>query len=317
MLKVGGVVAVMATVAALLSWLLIGLFHSPTPRKVAVAVVGRGAAATGLAQALEKDGTFKVTVVASGAAARKLIDERKIYGAYAPRAKGGVVLTASAASVPVAGLLQAAFTAVDAKRKVTTKVIDAKPLPKGDLAGVSGYFLTLAAVVVAVLAAWWLEVIMPSVRRGPAKVAMRLGTLLVIAILTGAILAEVASAVGVYDAKLLQIGGILALATFGMAAVTAAVTSLTGGVFGLIVTMSVFVLFGVLATSGGGSAPEFLPDTWKAIGTGLPARASIDLVRNVVYFDHEAITTPLAVLGGYAVGGIVLMLGLSPFRRKA
>lgn len=306
----------MAAVAALLGWLLIGLFHSPTPRKVPVAVVGSGAAATGLAQALEKDGTFKVTVVGTGGEARKLIDDRKIYGAYAPRAKGGVVLTASAASQPVVGLLQAAFTAVDAQRKVTTKFTDVKPLPKGDAAGVSGYFLTLAAVVVAVLGGWWLEVIMPSIRRGPTAAGMRLGTLIVISILTGLILAAVASGVGVYDGKFIELAGIFAFATLGMATVTAAITSLTGGILGLIITMSVFVLFGVLATSGGGSAPEFLPDVWRQIGIALPARETIDLVRNVVYFDHTAITTPLAVLGAYVAAGIVLMMGLSPFRRK-
>ena len=316
MVKVGGVFAVLTGAALLLGWLVLGLFHSPKPRDVPVAVVGSGAQVEGLAKALDADPTFKVTLVANGAAARKLIDERKVYGAYAPRAKAGRVITASAASLPVAGLLQVAFTGVDAKRKVTTVVADAKPLPAGDSAGVSGYFLTLAAIVVAVLAGWWLEVAAPSVRRGIAATGARIGALALLSIIVGVALALVASAVGSFDGHFLEVAGIAALTVFGVATVTAFVTSALGGVLGLIVGMSLFVLFGVLAASGGGSAPEFLPDVWKAFGAGLPPRSTIDLLRNVNYFDGEAIGTPLAVLGAYAGAGLVLMLGLSPFRRK-
>lgn len=316
-LKVGGIVAVMAAVAALLGWLLLGIFHAPMPHDVPVAVIGKGAAVKQLAKTLDATPTFAVRVAASGAAARKLIQERKIYGAYAPKAKVGRVLTASAAGVPVTGLLQAAFTGIDAKRKVGTVVVDAKPLPAADSAGVSAYFATLVAVVIAVLSAWWFEVVAPSIRRGPLAALGRIAMLALISLITGAILAELASALGIYHGYFLEVGGAFALTTFGMALVTAVLTSLGGGIFGLVASLSIFILFGVLATSGGGSAPEFLTDTWRQIGSGLPARSSIDLVRNVVYFDHEAITTPLLVLGGYVVGGIVLMLALSPFRRKA
>ncbi len=316
MVKVGGVFAVLTAVALLLGWLVLGLFHSPKPRDVPVAVVGSGAQVEGLAKALDADPTFSVTLVADGAAARKLIDARKVYGAYAPRAAAGRVITASAASVPVAGLLQVAFTTIDSKRKVTTVVADAKPLPAGDSAGVSGYFLTLTAIVVAVLAGWWLEVAAPSVRRGIAATGARIGALALLSIIAGLALAIIASAVGSYDGHFLAVAGIAALTVFGASAVTAFVTSALGGVIGLIVGMSLFVMLGVLAASGGGSAPEFLPDAWKAFGAGLPPRSTIELLRNVNYFDGEAIGTPLAVLGAYAGAGLVLMLGLSPFRRK-
>jgi hypothetical protein len=317
MVKLGGIVAVMAAVAALLGWLLLGLFHAPAPHDVPVAVIGSGAPIEQLAKSLDATPTFKVTVVPDGAAARKLIADRKVYGAYAPKAKVGRVLTASAAGVPVVGLLQAAFTAIDAKRKVTTVVVDAKPLPAADGAGVTGYFATLVAVVIAVLAGWWLEAVAPSIRRGPLSVLARLGVLALISLITGAIIAALATQLGVYHGYYFEVAGAFALTTFGMALATAVLTSLGGAIFGLVAGLSIFILFGVLATSGGGSAPEFLTDTWRQIGSALPARSSIDLVRNVVYFDHEAITTPLLVLGGYVVGGMVLMLGLSPFRRKA
>ena len=315
MVKLGAIFGVLTAVALLLGWLVIGLFHSPKPREVPVAVVGSGAAVQGLAKSLDADAVFAVTVVADGAAARKLIDEREVYGAYAPRARVGRVITASAASVPVAGLLQTAFTGVDAQRKVRTVVVDAKPLPADDSAGVSGYFLTLAAIVVAVLAGWWLEVGAPSIRRGLAAAGARIGALALLSIIVGLALALVATGIGVYDGYFLEVAGIAALTVFGVATVTAFFTSAVGGVLGLILGMALFLLFGVLATSGGGSAPEFLPDFWRELGGVLPPRSSIELVRNVAYFGGEALGTWLTVLAAYAVGGVVLMLGLSSVRR--
>jgi hypothetical protein len=313
--KIGGIIGVLTAVALLLSWLFMGLFHAPRPREVPIAVVGTGAAADGLAKALDADPTFAVTQVADGAAARKLIDERKVYGAYAARARSGRVITASAASLPVAGLMQIAFTGVDAKRGVTTVVTDAKPLPAADGGGVTGYFLTLAIVVVAVLGGWWLELVAPSVRRGWQATLGRIGVLALLSLVAGVAFALVASGIGVFDGHFLDVVWTSALTGFGIATVTAFLTSAAGGIVGLIAALSIFVLFGVLATSGGGSAPEFLPDFWKALGTGLPPRSSIELLRNVSYFDGEAIATPLAVLGAYAAAGLAFMLALSPFRR--
>ncbi|HEY1538311.1 MAG TPA: hypothetical protein VGF63_02855 [Solirubrobacteraceae bacterium] len=317
MVKVGGIAAATAAVAALLGWLLLGVLHAPVAHDVPIAVIGSGAPVKHLAKALDDSPRFQVTVVADGAAARKLIADRKVYGAYAPKAKVGRVLTASAAGVPVVRLLRAAFAAIDAKRKVRTVVVDAKPLPAADGAGVAAYLATLVAVVIAVLAGWSLEVVAPSIRRGPLSVLGRIGVLAFISLATGAIIAALATQLGIYHGYYFEVAGALALTTFGMALVTAVLTSLGGAIFGLVAGLSIFILIGAVATSGGGSAPEYLTDTWRQIGSGLPARSSIDLVRNVVYFDHEAITTPLLVLGGYVVGGMVLMLGLSPFRRRA
>ncbi len=315
MVRYGGVVGVLVAVQVLLAWLLLGLFHSPTPRDVPVALVGTGPVVAQLTAGLEKDGIFKVRAVDSGAAARKLIDERKIYGAYAPRAKTGRVLVASAASAPVAGLLQTAFGAIDTQRKAKTVVTELKPLPKGDVAGVSAYFLVLVIAVIGVLAGWWLELIAPSVRRGWKDALVRVGALAGFSLLTGVLLAFVATQLDIYGGYFLEVAAITALATLGAAAVTAVLTSQLGGTLGLISGLTVFITLGVLASSGGASAPEFLPDVWKALGSVLPPRAAIDAIRDVVYFDGKAITTPLAVLGAWAVAGIVLMLGLSPFRR--
>ena len=313
--KVGGIVVVVAAAAALLGWLLISLSHAPQPREVPVAVVGKGAAVSRLAKSLDANPAFAVRRADDGAAARRLIAERKVYGAYAPLAKSGRVIVASAAGVAVARLLRASFTKLDAQRGVRTVIADAKALPEHDAAGITGYVLALVGAMIAVLGAWWLEFWAPSIRRSPIAALLRLAVLVVLSLGVGAILAAIATQLGIYEGDFLEVAGAVALAALGTAAVTTFLTSLAGVALGVIAGLSVFLVVGVLATSGGGSAPEFLPDLWRQIGSWLPARSTIELVQNLVYFDHEAITTPLLVLGGYVVGGIALMLALSPFRR--
>lgn len=315
LMRVGGIVVLVAAAAALLGWLLVSLGHAPEAHEIPVAVVGKGAAVTRVAKALDADPAFAATRVPDGAAARRLIAEREVYGAYAPLKKRGRLITASAASVAVARVMRATFTKLDARRGVRTIVTDARSLPESDRAGSTAYIVTLVAAMIAVLGAWWLEFWAPSIRRGPLATLVRIGVLVVLSMGVGAILAAIATQLGIYEGDFFEVAGALALATLGTALVTAFLTSIAGVALGIVVGLAVFLVVGVLATSGGGGGPEFLPDLWRQIGSGLPARSSIVLVQNLVYFDHEAITTPLFVLAAYVVGGGALMLAVSPFRR--
>jgi prepilin-type processing-associated H-X9-DG protein len=62
--------------------------------------------------------------------------------------------------------------------------------------------------------------------------------------------------------------------------------------------------------SGLATAPEWLPQPWGDIGQFLPAGAGATLLRNAAFFDGHAAGMPLAVLGAWALAGL-LMLGLS------
>lgn len=316
MVRVGGIVVVLAVVAGLLGWLLLGVFHANDPHDVPVALVGEGPPVAGVVGSLERDGVFEVHRARSGSAARKLIAEREVYGAYAPRAGAGRLLVAGAASPAVADLLRTTARGLDARRGVKTVPTDIRPLPVEDRAGVSPYWLTFVAALVGVLAGWLLEWLAPSVRRGPKLALVRVAVLIVFAAGSGAVLAAVASALDIYPDDVLSVGGVLALVTLGAASVSAVVTTGLGAAAGAVIGVAVFPVMGVLVTSGGLSAPELLPELWTQFGNVLPGQSSIELIRSFVYFDGEAITTPLVVLGGYAVAGVVLMLALSPFRRK-
>lgn len=301
---------------ALLALILVGLFHAPRPHELPIAVVGSGPLADGVAGQLDASPAFAVTPVASGAAARALIAEREVYGAYAPLRNSGRAIVASAASPLVASVLQQTFAEIDAARGVRSAVSDARPLPPDNSAALSEYMLALIVALGAVVGAWLIELRAPSIRKGIGAVLVRLGVLLGFALAAGVALAAIASSYGVFDEHLLATAGILALAAFAVATVTTLLTGALGGVVGLVVPIVGFVLVGVLSTSGGTSAPEFLPDVWRAIGSVLPGRATIESLRGVAYFDANAITVPLIVLGAYAAGGSVLMLGAGAVRGR-
>jgi hypothetical protein len=300
----------------LLAVLMLGLFHSPKPHELPVAIVGQGPLVQGLVKQLDATPEIKAQQANSGADARALIDKRKIYGAYAPRAKTSTVLVASAASPVIAGVLPQVFGPIDKQRKTQPSVVDTKPLPADDSGGASGYFLALIAIIGAVLIGWMLELLVPSIRRGALPTLIRLVTLAVFAVLSGLALALYAKSLGAFEDNVLDVTIALGLTIFGVSTVQSGYTSVLGGTFGLAFGLLVFILLGVLATSGGASAPEFLPDFWKTIGGLLPPRAAMELVKDQAYFNGEGIDTPMLVLLIYVALGSVSMLAFSFIPRK-
>lgn len=317
-MSVRSIVIVVGLVVAqvVLAVLLLGLFHSPKPHELPVAVVGQGPLAEGLAKQLDAAPELAVRRVDTGADARRLIDEREIYGAYAPRAKTSTVLVASAASPVVAGVLPQVFGPIDQQRKTVPTVVDAKPLPPDDSGGASGYFLALIAIIGAVLIGWMLELLVPSIRRGWLPTLVRLATIAVFSILSGLALAVYAKSLGAFEDHVFEVTVALALTIFGVSTVQSGYTSVLGGTFGLAFGLLVFILLGVLATSGGSSAPEFLPDFWKTIGGLLPPRASMELIKDQAYFAGEGAGTPMLVLLIYVAMGAVSMVAFSFIPRK-
>lgn len=53
------------------------------------------------------------------------------------------------------------------------------------------------------------------------------------------------------------------------------------------------------------------PPLWQAVGPYLPNGAATTAVNHVVYFDAHAILTPMLILAGYAITGIVVQMAAS------
>ena len=69
------------------------------------------------------------------------------------------------------------------------------------------------------------------------------------------------------------------------------------GLAGALGTLLVAVLFIVVGgPPAGGPGTYLLPVYWRNIGRVLPPQNAVDLIRNVLYFGGNNITTPLVVL---------------------
>jgi hypothetical protein len=81
------------------------------------------------------------------------------------------------------------------------------------------------------------------------------------------------------------------------------------------IAVVLFVLIGNPA-SGNGSAPELLPDFWRAIGQLMPPGAGGTSLRNTAYFDGNAVAGPLVVLSAFVAAGAALILIAETLHRR-
>jgi hypothetical protein len=301
--------ALIAVAVVVVQALLVPLFAGPAanlaPRDLPIVVAGPAPAANALAERLrtERPGAFEVATVADAGAADRALRDRDAYAAFVVDPDGGVELhTASAGGPAVATLLtQAAAEAGGAAsggRPVP--VVDVVPADPDDPRG--GGF-----------AAGFLPLVMTALLAGAALALTARGRW---ARLTG--LVAFAALAGLVGAAVLQgwlgilPGGYLAnAAAIGLFSLAAAgiVTGLAAalGRPGLgLGALLVFVLGNPLSAVA--AAPELLPQPWGEVGQWLPAGAGGTLLRSVAFFDGARAGAAIAVLTGYALVGLLLVL---------
>lgn len=80
------------------------------------------------------------------------------------------------------------------------------------------------------------------------------------------------------------------------------------GMAGTGIGLLVFIVVGD-PSSGGATAPQLLPEPWRAVSQGLPPGAAVTAMCDAVYFHGYGATRALLVLGSYAVlGGILAIM---------
>lgn len=291
--------------------LLIGLFvfffvtpaHDPQPNGLPVAVVGPPQATQAIAGRLEAR-DFDVTRLPGAAAARRQIEDRKVYGAFVVGGGPPRVLVASAAGVPVAQLLEGVGRAAGVRT-----VVDVKRIDPDDPRGVTLNVVVLALVLTAILSALVAVQSVPELRSlGPRVVAAA-----AVGILGGLVAVGILKAEGVLPGPFLAEVAIVALAVIGIALTSSGLIRLIGPA-GTGVPFLLFLMLGNPA-SGVASAPELLPTPWHPLGAFLPPGALGSSLRGTAYFDGAKIALPLLVLAAYVVLG--LLLNLLASRRAA
>ncbi len=274
------------------------------PRDVPVAVVGSADATDQLERQLDEamPDALDLRRAPDADAARRLIEEREVYGAIVLEPAGPPrLLTASAGSPVVAQLLAgiAGGLAEPAEPAPAPAVEDVVPLPDDDPRG-SAF---TAAALPMVLGGMVVGILMSFLVTG---VWRRVAGALVAAVAAGGVVTLVAHAwLGALDGSAWANAGAVALI---VAAISLTITGLVAllGPAGIGLGAVVMFLIGN-SISGVSSAPEFLPTGWGALGQALPAGAGGTLLRSTSYFDGAAAGGPVLVLAAWAVAGLALV----------
>jgi hypothetical protein len=292
------VVAVGVALIAMFVFFFVTPAREPGPNGLPVAVAGQSAASDSLAARLESQ-DFKVVRVADAAAARERIEDRDAYGAFVAEPGSQRLLVASAASVPVAQLLQ------DVGRSVQVRSVeDVKPIDGDDPRGLTLNLFVLALVITSILTALISIQLMPRLRAlGP-----RLATFGAVAVLGALVAVGILKAEGALPGPFLGEAGVAAFAILAIAISSFGLIRLLTRLIGPMGGIAPFLILLMLGNpaSGLASAPEMLPTPWHPLGMFFPPGALGSALGGAAYFGGAGVVGPLLVLTGYGVVGLGL-----------
>jgi hypothetical protein len=286
----------------------IGGIHAPEPHRVPVAIAGPHQATGKVSAALSHNDAFEPRPYPTLAAARRAIEHRHVYGAYAP-GQGRLLVTSAfgpATTDFVTGGVRKAASQVGGRLIVH----DVAHGSGGDADGLVPFYLVIGWIVSAYLVA-----AVVGLFRGMAPLSLRdgvvrLAAFAVYSAATGAVgTLIVETGYGYLSGHPWLLTGIGAFCTFA----TLVATTAAEGLLGIVGTALAILAFVVLGNpSSGGPWPlPFLPHFWRAVGPYLPNWAGTEAVRDVVYFGGHGLLQPLIVFAAYAAGGVVVTLLVS------
>jgi hypothetical protein len=307
--KLIGVLVGVLVVVSLLVFSNVAANHSPKPHDLPVGIVGpTTVAATATAQlGRVAPGGYRIHDYDSLATAKSAVLHRSVYGAFQP-SPTSVLLVGTAASPPVAALLQRTFATISRTSGRPLRVQDVAPLPTSDSTGATT-FSAILGLIIAGLAGTSLVYTFTR-HRGEA---LRILATFVLAVGAGLLTAVITNfVVAAYPGRFFAVWGVATLFLVAIEmpiAAFQAIFGVAGGAIG-------WILFFVIGNpaSGGNSAPELLPSFWRALSQALPPGAAVTSLRDVVYFDGHGSTHAMIVLALYAIGGLAVATGVNRFR---
>jgi hypothetical protein len=278
------------------------------PRDLPLGVAGPPAATQPVVEKLRQQGSaFDLHRYADERAARDAIENRDVYGAVVVSAGGLKVLTASAASPVVAGMIENAFAELQGQQSGPTvdDVVPADPQdPRGSVLASLVLPLVLASVITAVIVTM----------SGEAGI-VQVGALFGAAALGGIVgIAMVQSWLGALTGTWIVNAGVLCLTMLAITTVLAGLYALMGSL-GLALGGLTMVLV-ANPWSGISSAPELLPKPIGLIGQLLPPGAGGSLLRDTAFFDGAGKNGHLAVLLVWVVLGLSAMWAGALLKRR-
>jgi hypothetical protein len=286
--------------------------HSPKPHGLPVGIVGTPAVADAARAELARaaPGAFEVHAYQSLTSARTAVLHRSVYGAFQP-VPSPVLLVASAASPPVAVLLQRTFASVASRSGRALAVHDFVPLPASDSSGATSYSAVLSLIIVGMAGTSVIFILTrhrPEAFRVVLTVALGVGAGLITALITNVL-------VGAFHDHFFAVWGVTTLFVLAIGLPIAAFQVIFG-IAGTAIGAILFLVIGNPA-SGGSSAPELLPGFWRTLSQNLPPGAAVTSTRDLVYFNGHGSSHALIVLAVYAVVGAAVAMIVYTLRARS
>jgi hypothetical protein len=281
------------------------LLHA-SPHGVPIGTAGPPAAVARLEAALDRQpGAFDVHAYDSAAAARSAIRDRDVDGAVVATRGGPTLLVASAADPAIASMLTS--QAKDLGSPVT--VADLVPAAGKDPQQI-GALATLLPLILLSIA---LGALLGHTER---RRRLLLAWCAAASTAAGLAAAGIGSALGTFPGSYLARAGVLALLVLGLSTCSAGLVSVRRlrPVEGLFAMTMIFL---GIPSAGALIPPELLTEPWRAMGPWLPPAAALNAMRGITFFGGAATASPLAVLGGWAALGVLLVAVPAVVSRRA
>ena len=276
----------------------------PTPHDIPAAVVGHPARDPGVIHALEAatGNGLRLTPYPSLARAKHAIDEQRIYTALTLTGPRPRLFVASAAGTSVARVMEQAAQAVPARAGGPLPISDLHPLPPTDPQGLASFYATLAATILGFVTMFQLRA-----HAGSLSLRAWMVCIVVLALAGGLVLALITDPLlGALRGPFPELWAALAAEVATAALFNAAMLTLIGR-WAIIPTWGLFVAVGN-AASGGAVAPPLLPAFYRFVGRFLPNGATVEMIRNAVYFTGHQHLEPILVEAAWITGAFVLLL---------
>jgi hypothetical protein len=279
----------------------IGALHAPRPHHVKVAIVGAPGGTAPLAHelSLRPPNGFDVSQLASVSLARRLVDERKVAGAYVASSRPPTVIVATAASASLAGFVEATFRQVAARQDRPLVIDDVRPLPANNPTGTPNYFFIIICTLGGFLTMAALGLVAPTLpeyHRFAVAAAASLLAPIVGYLIGGPGYGTFSASFGTIIAML----GLGALYAFALATTTR-LLQLGLGARGTLVASLLFIFLNV-PTTGGSVAPQLLPGFWRFLNHFWIGAAAFDANRNTLYFGGAGVATDVLKMLAWPVG---------------
>ncbi|MCD4526999.1 ABC transporter permease [Nocardioides sp. cx-173] len=300
----------------------VAAFHDPTPHQLEVKVVappGGGSQAQQLVDELNRlsGDPLDASLADSESDAREDVRDGDEVAALVlrPDQSSDLLLVASGGGTSLEEAATEVLTKVVGEQQRTLEKEDLVPLQSGDARGLTGFYLVVGWAVGA-----YLFPTVVALARGDRPRSIRMAALRLAALVPYALASGFGGALIVgplLDAQtghLWQLGLLGTAVSFSIAALAIGLEALFG-VIGIGVTLLLIVIIGN-PSAGGAFQAGVMPTFWRVVGDWIPTGAGVDGVRQIVYFDSDAMTRPLLVLAAYAVAGIVLTLLVSGRGRR-